>query len=235
MKLTKIGLLSLGLISLTQANIYVNGGLAQVKQSPFSPKIEIRNNLTTIIPQDNTVVEEGRGDFDTKARNVTNYLLPKINNGKISINNDTKIHLCGEKTYLIALGVNKYKYVDMKLQQAVNDAKKIVKKITSNCKNTETYLLLNKEATKENILKTLESISKKATKKDSIIFFYSGNGFNYNHQNYLVAYDSVMNKQMPKINSFISTKSISSLFKAQQIKKGLMLFDACTTTINPYK
>jgi len=232
MKLTKIGLITLGFLSLTHADMFIH---TQAKEAQFSPKVEIHNNLTTIIPQNNTVVEERREGSHGKAKNVTNYLLPKLNNGKITINNDTTIHVCGEKTYLIAIGLNKYKYIGMKLQQAVNDAKNMAKKITSSCKNTETHLLLDKDATKENILKTLKAINNKAGKKDSVIFFYSGNGFNYNHQNYIVAYDSAMKKDMPKIDSFVSTKKVSSLFKLEKIKKGLMIFDACTRVLNPYK
>jgi len=234
MKLTKIGLLSFGLISITQAHIYVNGGLAQVKQAPFSPKIEIHNNLTTVIPKENSIVYESRGT-DERIRNVSNYILPKIRNKQIIINKNIKIGFCGKTTFLIAIGVNETKHKLIHLTETINDAKNIAKKITSSCKNTETHLLLDKDATKENILKTLKALNNKAGKKDSIIFFYSGNGFNYNHQNYIVAYDSAMKKDMPKIDSFVSTKKVSSLFKLEKIKKGLMIFDACTRVLNPYK
>lgn len=242
MKITQVGLLTLGFMTWVQADLMLattygkeetlkRGNLVQIQQAKFSPKIEIHNNVTTIIPKDNTMIEEKTAS-NPNGQNVSTYLLPKIKNGQIVVNNSTQIDFCGETTYLVSVGTNYYQHDSMELQEAVNDAKTMVKKISSNCKNTQSYLLLNKEATKENILKKVAAISKKARKKDSVIFFYSGNGFNHNHQNYMVAYDSKMNKNDSRMRSFIGTKQISSLFKPHQTKKVLMIVDACTTSID---
>ena len=232
MKLTKIGLLTLGLISITYADTCIHGNLNLLKESTFSPKIEIYNNLTTIIPENDTVVEERRETCDTKVKNVTDYLLPKIYKGKITINDSTKIDFCGEETYLVAIGINQYQNLGIELQQAINDTKKITKKVIESCANTHTRLLSNQTATKKNILKVLNDIQSKVTSKDSIIFFYSGNGFNLKNKNYVITYDSKMTKKIPLINSFLSQDEVSSIFKKSRAKKGLMIFDACTTALS---
>jgi len=235
MKLTKIGLLSLSLMTLTHAEIHLVLGEKTKKSNTekplFTPKVEIIGNLTTIIPKENSIVQEStNGNVDIL--NVSSYILPKIKNGKLKIGADINTPLCGEKTYLVAVGINQYKHTRLKLREAVNDAKKIVKKIESNCKNTQTYLLLNSKATQKNIKARVEEINKKATKKDTVIFFYSGNGFNYQNKNYIFSYDSKVKKDKPLINTFISVKDISSIFKSHKIKKGLMIFDACTSKID---
>lgn len=237
MKLTQIGLLTLGAITLIQAEIYVHttealkkNGLTKIKEASFTPKIEIIGNLTTIIPKENSIVTESLNGNNT-AQNVSNYILPKIKNKKLKIG-DTAISLCGEKTYLVAVGINQYKNMGIKLREAVNDAKKMAKKIKQNCANTQTHLLLDAKATKKKIIDTIKEVNKKATKRDAIIFFYSGNGFNYQNKNYIVSYDSKLKKEKPIINTFIGVKEVSSLFNSYKIKKGLMIFDSCTSRID---
>ncbi len=235
MKLVKIGLLSLSLMTLTHANLFVVSDEKTKKSNTekplFTPKVEIIGNLITIIPKENSTVQEStNGNVDIL--NVSNYILPKIKNGKLKIGADINTPLCGEKTYLVAVGINQYKHIGLKLREAVNDAKKIVKKIASNCQNTQTYLLLDAKATKKEIINTVKKVNSKASKKDSVIFFYSGSGFNYQNKNYIFSYDSKVKKDKPLINTFISVKDISSIFKAHKIKKGLMIFDACTSKID---
>jgi len=234
MKLTKIGLLSISLITLIQADIIMSTTCNKIKKSTFVPKVEIRNNLITIIPEDGVQIEE-RTKNNPNGQNVSNYVLPKIKNGKLKMNTQTNIELCGEKTYVVAVGVNNYKYTNMKLQEAVNDAKNFVKKIATTCTNTQSHLLLDSRATTKRIISTITKINSKANKNDSVIFFYSGNGFNYKKENYIVSYDSKLKKDKPLINTFISVKKITFMFKANNIKKGLMIFDACTSKIDSYR
>jgi len=234
MKLTKIGLLSISLVTLIQAELTMGTTYGKIEITTFIPKIEIRNNLITIIPEDGVQVEE-RTKNNPNGQNVSNYVLPKIKNGKLKMNAQTNIELCGEKTYVVAVGLNEHKYKSIQLQEAVNDAKKFVKKIASTCSNTQSHLLLDSRATKEKIINTVKEINSKANKNDSVIFFYSGNGFNYKKQNYIIGYDSKIKKDKPVINTFISVKDITSMFKAHKIKKGLMIFDACTSKIDSYK
>jgi len=240
MNKTKIGLLSLTFISFLKADMHIittnNNDISEsrmiIAKMPFGPQIikmtDSQSTITTIIPKDNSSVMDGK-------ENVTSYILPKINQGKIKIKKDFDIDFCGEQTYLISVGINQYKNISRQLKGSIDDAKNIVEKITTQCPNTETHLLLDKKASKINIIKILNQVHKKAKKNDSILFFYSANGLNFKSQNYLVTYDSVLLGKTPKASSLLSTSEVKKYINLNKIKIGVMIFDVCTKIFHPNK
>lgn len=70
-------------------------GLGQPEKEPFTPIVEITGKLTTIAPKIDQMLEDGGEE------NILNYLLPKMKNGSINLDNDINIGFCGEEqTYI---------------------------------------------------------------------------------------------------------------------------------------
>ena len=198
--------------------IYAGGtkGLGQPKPEPFTLIIEIKNNLITILPQIDVMLEDG-GE-----KNLANYLLPKIKKGKLHLDNDVNIGFCGEKTYIIAIGINKYKELPS-LANSISDAEKIANKIKSNCQKTKSYNLKNSK--KEDIYNILKSVSQKITSKDSLVFYFAGHGVRTDGQDYLASSHAKLKPHNIK-RTWVSIKEVRSYFNAKKIKSGLMIFDA---------
>lgn len=206
-------LLTLSTLTLTTLSY---AGLAEVKPQPFTPIIKIKNNLTTVLPQIDVMLE------DKEEKNLANYLLPKIKKGKIHLENGTNIGLCGENTYVITVGINHYKNLPS-LTSSISHAQKITNKIESNCQKTKSYHLKNSKG--EDIYNTLKTVSKKITSKDSLVFYFSGHGARYNGKDYIAPSNAKPNAHTLK-KSWISINKIGSYFDSKKIKSGLMIFDA---------
>jgi len=204
------------ILSTLTLSTFSYAGVAQVMPEPFSPTIEIKKNITTILPQTGAVTD------DKGENNIVSYLLPKIKKGKIELENETSIGFCGEKTYIITVGINKYRYLPS-LTNSISSAKTITNKIESSCQKTKSYSLENSK--KEELLNTLGTISKKMTSKDTLIFYFSGHGVRYKAKDYIA-----LAHAKPKAHdikpTWVSIKEIASYFKATKIKSGLMIFDA---------
>jgi hypothetical protein len=188
----------------------------KVEQEPFTTEIKIINNLTTILPQIGARLED-------KGENISSYIIDKISKGKIHLNNNININLCGETTYILGVGINKYKNGN-NLQYAISDTKKIVKKVESTCKETKTYLLQN--SSKEKVIQTLENIAKKITKKDSILFSFSGHGVRIKEKDYLLTSEINSNEPTKVIYSALTLESIEEDIKSMHPKSAVMIIDA---------
>jgi len=216
MKLKKLLLSTIILSTATYA------GLDQApKLAPFSPTIQITKNLITIMP------DAGKTSNDS-GENVTSYLLEKINKGNIVLDNGTNIEFCGEKTYIISIGINNYKKLPS-LTNAISDSKNMANTIANNCKNISNNTLQN--ATKKNIMTTLEDISKQATSKDTIVFYFSGHRVMINNKSYIAPVEAKTKTPIDIQYSFIDMSDISKLLESSRIKSGLIIFDAGRTKI----
>ncbi len=147
-------------------------------------------NINIITPI--TVVED-RGEAD----NLSNYLLKNLEKGKLPIKEGVVLHVCGKKTYILSIGINNY-YNIQKLQYAVSDAKIVPAKIERSCQNTEIKWLLDQAATKENIIRNIEEISRKTTKEDTFILFYSGMGATIKNEKFMLPVDTLKEKAILK-------------------------------------
>jgi len=214
----KLKTLILSIITLTTLNYAgATRGLGQPTTEPFTPTIEIKKNITTILPQIDVMLDDG-GE-----KSIVSYLLPKIKKGKIELENETNIGFCGEKTYIVTVGINKYRYLPS-LTNSISSAKKITNKIESSCQKTKSYMLENSK--KEELLNTLKTISKKMTSKDALIFYFSGHGVRYDAKDYIAFTNAQHRKAHDIKRTWVSIEEIASYFKATKIKSGLMIFDA---------
>ncbi len=127
--------------------------------------------------------------------------------------------ICGNqllqsKIYLVSVGIGDYSgFISPvnNLRLTVNDAKTIAAIYSING-NTEYTLLLDSQAKKENILRSIRNLFSKADKDDIVVFFFSGHGYIGG----FCAYDGNINYDM-----------IRDAMKNSVCQNKMMLIDAC--------
>ena len=115
------------------------------------------------------------------------------------------------KTYVVAAGINDYPGVNMDLNLCANDAKSM-KQIYMKHGDVEVALLLDAQATTENVSKTMTQLFSKATANDAIVFFYSGHGSTTGFRLY---------------NAVLTHKNIIKLMSKSKAIRKMIFADAC--------
>lgn len=142
--------------------------------------------------------------------------------------------------YILSVGVNAYK--SNQLKYSVKDAEGIAEILSKNGKdlygNVHKTLLLDKDATKSGIEKSLEEISKKARTQDVVLVYMSGHGMNaFTREGkrlfYYVPYDFTWPSD-PELESVargqgIDAEYLNEMFSISKIKshKLILILDAC--------
>jgi hypothetical protein len=78
--------------------------------------------------------------------------------------------------YGMFVGIGKYSNGLSVLRSSVNDATAMCQAFSAECDNGNSTLLLDENATRENILRTFQIYTKKAVRGDLFVFYYSGHG-----------------------------------------------------------
>lgn len=118
--------------------------------------------------------------------------------------------------YLLSVGIADYPGTRNDLNLPANDAKAIAS-LYKTCNKAHTVLLINENATKENIIVEAKSLFQKAGKQDVIIFFFSGHG----STGCFCAYDG--NLKYSELRSiFASCKATSKIIFADACLSGGM-------------
>lgn len=122
------------------------------------------------------------------------------------------------KTYLISIGVSRYanNNIAPNLNLPEADADTIANVFSDD--DCECVVLKNEKATGANILSAAQELFAKATKKDKIIFFFSGhgNGVGFCAHDYGVTSKGT-----------VSFNDVRSLFHASKARGKIMMADAC--------
>lgn len=122
------------------------------------------------------------------------------------------------KTYLISIGVSKYanNNVAKNLNLAAADADTIASVFRG--EDCECIVLKNEDATGANIISMTQKLFAKATKKDKIMFFFSGhgNGVGFCAHDYGVSSEGI-----------ISFNDVKKLFHASIARGKIIMADAC--------
>ena len=161
--------------------------------------------------------------------------------------------------YIIAVGVNRYSNNDYNLNYAVNDAKTIAETVGISLKKLKSYsevvpiTLLDKDATKRNILIVLDLLSgerrtipesapkellhlKPAEPEDVVILYFSGHGTADKERYYLIPHDMGYRGERHEIEKAgkkkIMENSISDLdlekgFERVDAERIMLIIDAC--------
>ncbi|MFA5779847.1 MAG: tetratricopeptide repeat protein [Elusimicrobiota bacterium] len=132
-----------------------------------------------------------------------------------------------DKKYALCIGINKYTGDIPELKYAVNDALEIKKELIKH--GFITKLLINEQATKDNILKYFQDIKYLANKNDLILIYFAGHGTtntekDYHEKGYLIPYDCVKGTDTDK---FIPMEIFSEIAKLRKNKQILFLIDSC--------
>jgi len=123
------------------------------------------------------------------------------------------------RIFAVIVGIADYEGTLSDLNYSDQDARIFYQHLNSalknETKNGKTILLLNKQATRQNIMNALNHVFSMSTKDDFIIFYFSGHG----SPGYFCPTDYLSNK--------ISHEAIKDYFKKAKAKYRLCVADAC--------
>lgn len=129
-----------------------------------------------------------------------------------------------QKKYLVCIGINSYHELPS-LRAAAEDAILVNDAYSSLFpKTTASVLILNEDATKQNVLATLERVANQSEEGDQVVLFYSGHGFTKDGIGYLAPTDTdAANIE----HTALSMLDVGKLFSKMKAKQKLMLVDSC--------
>jgi len=150
---------------------------------------------------------DGR-DKTVKTAKETKAIPPKIALGKY---------------YGLVVGINKYMHIN-KLENAVNDAV-TVDKVLKDDYGFENRVLLEDQATRDNIMKALNDLRKQLTENDSLLVYFSGHG-EYNKESD-TSYWLPVDADYDDNTNWVESKSVSDQLKLIAAKHILVVADSC--------
>ena len=115
------------------------------------------------------------------------------------------------KTYLLTVGISRYKNPGNNLKNPANDAKTI-KWIFDQNGNSTTLMLLDHEATFKNVEQKMAYLFSQAKPQDTVIFYFSGHGQGGSFMCY---------------NGYLNYATILSIMKKSKAKRKMVFADAC--------
>jgi hypothetical protein len=129
------------------------------------------------------------------------------------------------KYVALIIGINSYSGYWPQLKNAVNDAEGVAQVLKKDYLFTDIYTLIDKEATRKNILNKLDWLSKNLTKDDNLLIFYSGHGqFNkILNKGFWVPVDATSNS----VADYISNSDLKTFIGGIPSKHTLLITDAC--------
>jgi len=197
------------------------------------------------LPVDNSGPGRSGREGQSIMKNYTVSLIPGENTLSLSAFSDGRIesrpeeiilHYKGlESTaicYVIAIGINKYENPQLELNYAKADARAFAKLVGERAqklfKRIELIELYDKEATRENILSALDTLSVKINPEDVFFFYYAGHGSMVENKFFFIPTESVSLYQMDKlIKGSIYAGDMQEKFKNIKALKQLVVLDAC--------
>jgi hypothetical protein len=133
--------------------------------------------------------------------------------------------------HILSIGINKYENENMNLTFARNDAEAFAAEIKENgtdlFNKINTYILVDKEATRANIMATLDKIASTIRKEDLFIFFFAGHGSTVDNAFYFIPTEVTGMYQADKLKGAIHVADLQEKFKKVPALKQLLLVDAC--------
>lgn len=137
------------------------------------------------------------------------------------------------KTYAVIIGIDQYQNLsfDQQLSYAKRDAQGVEQVLRKNFKFDKVISLYNKDATKDNILKTLlGDLTKEVTKEDAVFVFWAGHGYtektDYGDIGYMIPFDGTFNTSELYKNISMTTLK-DDISKKIPAKHVFYVMDAC--------
>ncbi len=143
-----------------------------------------------------------------------------------------EVHLY-QKTYAVIIGIDRYKNLEFnqQLKNAVSDAKGVKAVLQEKFVFDKFYELYNENASKEQILKTLQGDLANISDQDAIFVFFAGHGYTQatkfgDEVGYIVPHDgSMKDNEMFKNISMVELRD--NIAKTMSAKHVFFVMDAC--------
>lgn len=134
--------------------------------------------------------------------------------------------------HLMAIGINKYKNPSLDLNYAFEDAEAFLKLVKTKGKKlfnkTQVYSLFNEEATKENMLATLDEIAANARPQDVFFFYYAGHGSMVEGDFYFIPTENIRLYDLDLLtDEAVNAATLQKKFANISALKQLVVLDAC--------
>lgn len=134
--------------------------------------------------------------------------------------------------HVMAIGINKYKNPSLNLNYALEDAEAFLKLVKTKGKKlfnkTQVYSLFNEEATKENMLATLDEIAANARPQDVFFFYYAGHGSMVEGNFYFIPTENIRLYDFDLLtNEAVNAATLQQKFANISALKQLVVLDAC--------
>lgn len=133
--------------------------------------------------------------------------------------------------YILSVGIDKYRDTSINLKYAAKDAADFSGRLSAKARtlykpeNIHLVNLVNQQAGKQNILATIDSLSKKIKHEDRFIFFDASHGLLLQGQYYIVT--SSFDGKILNTTSLISSNEIVEISKKIKSLSQLYVFDTC--------
>jgi hypothetical protein len=129
------------------------------------------------------------------------------------------------KSYALIIGIDTYKGKWPPLENAVKDAKAVAAELRTGFRFEKVDTLFNQDATRDNILSTLENLAKKIGPDDNLLVYFSGHGRKEPPLNrgYWVPVDATEKS----VGRYISNREIQDYLASMNARHVLLVADAC--------
>ncbi|MCB1143374.1 MAG: caspase family protein [Leptospiraceae bacterium] len=249
----KFRVLTVMILLIFSLNVYPNDPSQEGANPKEETKPVMENSGSPISNDPNTVSQESNSKVSEDGKTVTTTTTTtKVSEIKVT-HKRKGIKLAEDidglkaldeaqgigKRYAIIIGINKYSDSGIsQLSKARNDAK-AVHKIFSEYGHFDSIALMTDDAdpgdserlfpTKQNIEYKIRSYLSTANSNDMFIFFFSGHGISNGHgDNFLITQDTnLINKE----KEALAVNWVVDEFKKKNIKKVLLMLDACRETV----
>lgn len=134
--------------------------------------------------------------------------------------------------YILAVGINQYKNPRLNLNYAKPDAESFISVMDERSKNLfgkiEVHTLYDEEASRQNILKSLEDLAGKIHPEDVFIFYYAGHGSMVDNKFFLIPTESLRLYDLAALQKeALEASMLQEKFKSIKALKQLIVMDAC--------
>lgn len=129
------------------------------------------------------------------------------------------------KYYALMIGINTYEGVWPQLNSAINDARQLGEELKNDYGFDTLIYVLDKEATRKNIINKFEWLVENVKENDNLVIFYAGHGdFNKNlNKGYWVPADATTTS----VADYISNNDIKTFLAGIKSRHSLLISDAC--------
>ncbi len=210
--------------------LYHNGKIIDAKAITNSKESEVNGKLTRFVSY-NVKLTAGTNKFKAAGINTMNIENPSLTQfldaGSAATTQSSTLNV-------ITVGINQYKDAILNLNYSVADAKSIESMISEKKLHRFAKLLeqrlLDDNATKAAIIKTLKNAAANLGQNDTLVFYLAGHGVAINGDWYFLPYETTLQEDWNAYKNFgISAHEIQTLLADVPAQKIIVMLDSCNS------